>query len=278
MSWLLTNLKATAFRLDANTLPASGTLVVDVITQNIQTAANHGVLNITEVVAIKNNFVAVTNPLTTNDSLQGYTAGSLWYNTVKKILWNLVDPTVSNAVWIEDLAVATGTAGTTGIFVTPIPLLNFKNNDGTPLAAAASAGKFGMTITLATAQFLLAEAAQANTKTDIALVEFVLPPTYVPATNFTITTNSHYTGPGTVGAAHTTGLNVYKNAAAGTQGADINATAAISIGAAAADQAFTITGATLIPGDRVTVVLTMIVQETGGASALTGRVNSVRVS
>jgi hypothetical protein len=164
-----------------------------------------------------------------------------------------------------------------GVVAQPLPFAGFKNPVGTALAAAAAAGVFGNSITLGTSQFLVGEAAQGNTKTSVALIEFVLPPSYVAGANITVTVNCHHTGTGTAGTK-TIDLRAFKNASAGTQGSDICATAVQTISGTAADYAFTVTGTGLAVGDKLTLEITNVLQETGASASLTGRVNSVRVS
>jgi hypothetical protein len=94
-------------------------------------------------------------------------------------------------------------------------LLSFKNADGTTLAASAAAGKFGISNTFGTATYLIGEAANTNTKTDDAVVEYVLPQTYIAGTNLTLTSNVSVAGAGTPGTK-TFQAKVRKVASAGT--------------------------------------------------------------
>lgn len=158
-----------------------------------------------------------------------------------------------------------------------MPLIHAKNSDGTTLAASAAAGKFGLALTVGTSEVLLSEAANSNTKTDIAVWEFVLPPTYIAASNLTVTANTNYTlGSGTVGT-HTLAMAAYLCADAGTQGSTLIATAAQTVPAAAGEVTFTITGTSLSPGSRVMLAATLVIQDTGGSN-ITAQINSVRVS
>lgn len=168
------------------------------------------------------------------------------------------------------------TPGATGLTPTPLPLLGFHNTDGSALSAAAAAGKFGFAITLGTSFALTGEAATGATKTDDALAEFVLPPWYIAGQNLTATVNAALTGTGTAGTK-TVQVKAYRTANAGTQGANLGG-AAQAITAAGADVAFTITGATLNPGDRILFEVETVLQETGGVSSLTALINSLRVS
>ena len=166
---------------------------------------------------------------------------------------------------------------TTGIAAYPLPLLNYKNSDGTTLAASAAAGKFGLSITAGTSEYLLTEAANSNTKTDVASTEVVLPSSYATGTNVTLTCNTQYTlGSGTVGT-HTLAAAAYLVANAGTQGATLIATSAQTVPAAAGNVSFTITGSTLTPGARLFITNTLVIQDTGGSN-ITAQLNSCNLS
>lgn len=181
-----------------------------------------------------------------------------------------------NAGW-PMLNTAPEPSPTTGLVPIRLPLMQGRNSDGSALGAAAAAGKFGNAITLGTSQQLVSEAANSNTKTDIVLYEFQLPKEYIAAANLTVTCGCQYNlGSGTIGT-HTLAAAAYRNADAGTQGANMIATSAQSVPATEGDVAFTVTGTTLSPGDRVTLSLTMVIQDTG-ASNITGNVDSVRVN
>jgi hypothetical protein len=172
---------------------------------------------------------------------------------------------------------STQTQGANGLFATALPMLGWKNPAGTNLAAAASAGLFGMTITPATAMFLITEVANNNTKTDDAIQEFILPPWYVAGTNLTVTVNASIVIGGGTLSTKTAQIKAYRTASDGTQGADIGPGSASAITVAGADIAFTITGTTLNPGDRVLFELETVLTETA-SSAVHGQINSVRVS
>lgn len=173
--------------------------------------------------------------------------------------------------------ISTGaTPAANGLIETPLPFFNFKNSDGTTLAASAAAGKFGLSFTAGTSEFLLSEAANSNTKTDVAAVEFVLPANYIAGQDVTVTAHTRYTlGSGTVGT-HTLAAATYLNAAAGTQGATLIATAAQTVPATDGAVSFVITGTTLSPGSRLTMTLTLVIQDTGGSN-ITAQVNSVTI-
>lgn len=164
-----------------------------------------------------------------------------------------------------------------GITAAPLRLLDFKNADGTTLAASASSGKFGLSVTGGTSETLVTEAANSNTKTDVAVYEYIVPASYVAGQNITVTANTSYTlGSGTVGT-HTLASAAYLTAANGTQGSTLIATAAQTVPASAGNVTFTITGATLTPGARLLLTFTLVIQDTG-ASNITANLNSVTLS
>lgn len=168
-------------------------------------------------------------------------------------------------------------SSTTGLFAENVPLTRFRNTDGSTLAAAAAAGKFGQSITLGTSQYMVGEAAQGNTKTDDAIVEYTLPPWYKAGTNLTVTAYVKLTGTGTAGTK-TAQILAYRNATTGLQGADIGPGSTTAITAAGADISATITGTTLAPGDKITFELEIVLQETGASNSLTAQVGSFRVT
>jgi hypothetical protein len=166
--------------------------------------------------------------------------------------------------------------GASGLYPMGLRLSEFKNADGSALAASAAAGKFGYAITLGTNFYLVSEAANSNTKTDDAIFEYVLPASYVKGQNLTVTVNASITGSGTL-STKTAQIKAYRCGTGGTQGADIGPGAATEMTAAGADVTFTITGTTLNPGDKVVFLLETVLTETA-ASAMTAHINSIRLS
>lgn len=165
-----------------------------------------------------------------------------------------------------------------GITATSLRLLDTAASTGGALAAAASAGLFGFAITLGTGFALVTEAANSNAKTDAGLLEYMLPPNYVAGQNLTVTINTTIAiGSGAL-SVKTIGLAAYRTAKDGTQGGNICATSTITIPAnAATDNVFTITGTSLLPGDRLVLQPTLALTETSGHN-VTATVNSIRVS
>ena len=50
---------------------------------------------------LKNNLIAIIDPIVTNDSSQGYAPASTWINTVSKIIWSCIDSSVGTALWVQ---------------------------------------------------------------------------------------------------------------------------------------------------------------------------------
>lgn len=159
---------------------------------------------------------------------------------------------------------------------TVLDLFSFKNSDGSILTAAASAGKFGYTVTSGTAFNLIGEVATSNTKTDACIVNYRLPESYVAGNNLTVGINCAEIG----GAStlQTMLLNAYRLDEAGGEGADICATAVQNLPTTTpAILNYTITGATLSPGDIVQLKLTAVVTE-AAAGTIHAVVDAVTVT
>lgn len=169
-----------------------------------------------------------------------------------------------------------------GFSTTPLvlrlPLLDAFCQDGAPIAAAAAAGDFGVSITPGTSFYLVGESTLNNTKTDKALWEVVLPASYVAGADIDVTVNAGWSGTGTVGTK-TVDVNAYAQSLSGTQGADLCETAAQTLGLVGvySDFTFTLDGAALAPGDTVLVIVTIALQETANMNALLPRLNSARI-
>ncbi len=158
-----------------------------------------------------------------------------------------------------------------------IRLESCRNADGSAMAASASSGKFGISITAGTSQFLVTEVANSSTVTDVCSFEIVLPSSYTPGVNVTLLVNCNYVlGSGTIGT-HTLTMAAYLCADAGTQGANIIGTGAQAVPASAGLVSFIITGTSLTSGARLFVTGTMVIQDTGG-HAVTGNLNSIQFS
>lgn len=85
-------------------------------------------------VALVNNFTATVDPVGTNDSSQGYTAGSTWLNVTGQRSWICVSNGVGAAVWIQS-------AQTAGSVVAPAATTATGNGS----AASVTGGSGGTT-------------------------------------------------------------------------------------------------------------------------------------
>lgn len=160
-----------------------------------------------------------------------------------------------------------------------VNLLDAFCQDGAPLAAAAAAGDFGVSLTPGTSFYLVGESTQNTTKTDKALWEITLPDSYVAGNDVVVTPNAGFSGTGTV-STKTVDVNAYEQAADGTQGADLCGTAAQNLGAVGvySDFAFVIDGDNLAPGDKLLIVVTLVLTETGNMNPVLPRLNSVSIA
>lgn len=174
--------------------------------------------------------------------------------------------------WRADGQLASSTSD--NIFASEnLELLQFRQSDGSALAVSVTT--FGVSHTPGTSFFLTGGATQGASHTRIIVREWKVPSGYVSGTNITFRINCHYTGPGTVGARTIT-LLANKLGNDGLEGANLVTTAAQNVSNTATDYLCTINGAGLVQGDRLMLRVQFILQETGGASALTPQINSIR--
>lgn len=160
-----------------------------------------------------------------------------------------------------------------------VPLPSLRNaNGGSLVTTSPGATDFTLTQTFGTSSYLAGHAAQNNTKTDDAILEFVLPPSYVAGTNLTLTVNGRYVVSAGTTITATVDADARVMTDSGGYGSDLNATAAIALTTTAGNKAFTITGTTLNPGDRIQIKITTSVQEAGNTGTATAQVNSVKLS
>lgn len=148
-----------------------------------------------------------------------------------------------------------------------VPLTALRDDDGQPMAAAASAGKFGLSAGGwgTGGMTVLGELANANTKTDDALLELVLPQNYEAGTDLTFKIVAR------VGAALNTtatlDVEAYLSDTNGGVGSDLCSTAAQACNSATwATYSFTIDGATLAPGRTLEVYLHGVANDSGGTT------------
>lgn len=158
-----------------------------------------------------------------------------------------------------------------------VALSDGKNADGSALAAAASSGKFGQTITLGTVSGLISEVANNNTKTDTVVFEVDLPDSFPGASSPDIIVNAnHVIGGGTL-TTHTIAAHAYKINDDGSQSADLVTTTAIATPAAAGDMTFHTSSLALVAGGRMMISLVLTLTETA-TSATHANINSVRLA
>lgn len=198
--------------------------------------------------------------------------GSIVIDAVGKATYENTGTTAS-PVWSK---YAVGT-GPDGIATRPLALTAFRNIDGSAVAASPGAGVFGYAITLGTSAALIGETSNNNTKTDDAIVEYVLPTDYVAGAALAVTVNvATVTAGAPTYATKTFQVKAFRMASDGTMGADISTGGAQAITPAGADLAWVVTGATLNPGDRLIFEVEGILHDTA-AVACHIAVNSFRV-
>lgn len=157
-----------------------------------------------------------------------------------------------------------------------IPLLDAKNDDGSAVAAAAAAGKFG----IVSGGFgtggtkLQGEAASGNTKTSTAKYTVRLPQNYVAGSNFTIRVAQRVSV-----ICNTTGnidANCYKSDLHGGVGAD-QVTTSIQTNNTTSwvNHSFSVTGTSFVAGDELDLYLQCQANDTGGANSSKSEIGSV---
>jgi hypothetical protein len=145
---------------------------------------------------------------------------------------------------------------------------------GLMMTASASGTNFGLTYTPATTAVLTGTATASNSTADVAAADFVLPPNYKAGTDITLKVGCYFTTASGAATVTTMAAAAYLNGVDGLQGSTLIATAAqVCPITTSAQQTFTITGATLVPGSMLTLTFTAAVTNATGAS--TERVTSV---
>lgn len=156
-------------------------------------------------------------------------------------------------------------------------IFNARNTDGSALAAAPSAGKFGVAITLGTSAAVIGETSNNTTVTDDLLLDFVMPSDYVAGANFPVTVNAAIVTAGSpTYATKTLQVKAYRVTTAGVMSADLSVGGAQVITPAGADLVWTVTGTTINPGDRLVFEVEGILHDTAGVACHIA-VNSLRV-
>lgn len=172
----------------------------------------------------------------------------------------------------------TTVANIMGPFLRRLPLTDGKTVSGIALGTAAGtpAGAVGVSRTAGTSLVLLGEVTSSNAKTDSVIFEYTLPDTYLAGSNIPLVINAAVSGSGTLTAASTTITpTVYALSGAGVETA-VTVSAAQQIVAAGSSLTFTITGTTLVAGQRIVISIAMLVTTSSGAN--TGSIRSVALT
>ncbi len=187
---------------------------------------------------------------------------------------------VANAHVADDAAIARSKLAQEAYATYLQGLCLCRQADGTPLPATAAGGSFGIdsggwgTGTLK----LKAEEANSNQKTDTLLVEFCLPPEYVDGAAVKLALSAKYNTAGSPTlTTKTIDVECYEGSGLGGVGADICATAAITLTDSWATCEFTITPTALVAGDMLQVLIQTDLVETGGVAAW-AEIGKIRVA
>lgn len=162
-----------------------------------------------------------------------------------------------------------------GLIAQQLPLTDAMTAAGVFLTASAGAGVFGVSLTPGTSVALASEAASANTKTDTAVFEYVLPGNYIAGQNVTVTVNTNSAGAGTP-TTQTVQAKAFKVADDGTQGADLIGASAATITSSKAAYTFTIPGTGLVAGTHLMIEVIAVIANASSSNTI--NVNSVKVS
>jgi hypothetical protein len=172
------------------------------------------------------------------------------------------------------LATGGSPSATTGLTAIPIQMIHMRTAAGLMMTGSASGTNFGLIYTPGTTAILTGTATSSNSTSDVAATDFTLPPNYKAGSDITLKVGCYYTDASGAATVKTVAAAAYLNGADGLQGTTLIATAAqICPITTSAQQTFTITGATLVPGSMLTLTFTAAVTNATGAS--TERVTSV---
>jgi len=149
----------------------------------------------------------------------------------------------------------------------PIPLIDFRWADGTIPDTTGAAGNPQIVIGgwgSGTGIFR-GEDAQAAEKTETLFIDFAVPECYVASETITAKVSARYNDAGAnTMATKTIDCEAYEIAQAGTAGSDLCATAAQTITGTMASYSFTITDASISPGDMLRVYFRIVVEGNSG--------------
>ena len=141
-------------------------------------------------------------------------------------------------------------------------------------SATGTSTAFGIARTAGTSYALIGAATSSSAVTTKAMWETNVASTYATGTAIPVVVNANYTTTGTVTAASTTLTVAAYTEVGGVETAITGITAAQQFTATASNYTFSIpTTAGLVPGQHITVEVTMLVTTSAGAA--TGQINSV---
>lgn len=160
-----------------------------------------------------------------------------------------------------------------------LDLTGSRKGDLTVVTATAADTVWAALGTVGTSNYLESTTAQNATKTAVGIFEVILPASYRATRNLSLKVNCHRVVASGTTLTSTIDAEVWKMADDGTAGSDICATTVVTFtDTTATDNAFTITGTSLVPGDRLLIRITGSVTEGGNAGTIKVRLNSVRLT
>lgn len=194
-------------------------------------------------------------------------------------------PAGACSVWISGYGGTTGYAipgwsikpVDSGMTAVGIELYSLRSANGDAISTSVSGGRFATHCTPGVQGFVFGESAISSTVTSTAVREFFLPADYVAGRDFTVTVSARTAGTGVWGATRTIAVSAFKVGTNGLHGANLGPVAQ-NLNTVITDHAFTISGATLAPGDRVMLRFVTVLQETGGSNTLNSYIGAIKVS
>jgi len=154
-----------------------------------------------------------------------------------------------------------------------LPLTDAKTPRGTGMHDTVPASPDDCLIDLFGGVRIITQDVIGITKYNHAMWEFTLPPDYTDGAAITASFHVDLAGIGVLGTA-TLSVQAEEITGTGTLTAIAVTPALRNIVAAGSNLAFTLTGTGLVRGDRIKLLATIGVQETGGTDALVGRIRS----
>lgn len=203
-------------------------------------------------------------------------APSSWGGVVKNTPSGTVyapDANALIAVQFQDVSVLLGLGFVTQMSVSAVSnlsVISARNLDGSVIAAAASSGKFGITITPGTAMYLVSEIANNGTKTDTFVLDATVPSGHVTGQNITLDVNANIViGSGTLSARSLVVTAYPEDGAGGLAANAVASGGTISVSNTAGISSVVITGGTIAGGSRILLegVLTLVETATQNVSA-----------